>query len=138
MLVSFQILSDISLVHVKYRGFADFASTLAAAQACTEDPAFTPELPHFFDLGDVTGFEQDFAGFFAMQAQLAAVYPPKETDHLGVFYAPVGPAREMAELARKSWDGVPHMVLRILDDNDQAIAVLGLSRDDRAAHLTKI
>ncbi len=135
MTVNFKILSKINLVHIKYVGFADFASTLSAARACTNDPRFSPSLPHFFDLGDVTGFEQDFAGFFAMQAELANTYPPEENDHLGVYFAPDGPAREMAELARKSWDGVPHMVLRILDDYDLALGVLGLSRADLEMHL---
>lgn len=134
MSVTFEILKDLGLVYVRYEGFADLASTLENAQACTTHPDFHPGIPHYFDLSGATGYEMDFAQFFQLQAQLADVYLPDGVEHLGVFHAPDGPPREMAELARRSWADVPQMVLRIVETQAQALAILGLTEDDLAKH----
>lgn len=136
MPVAFEILPSLNLVHVRYDGFADLASTAKAAEACSQHPDFQPDLPHYFDLSGATGFEHDFVGFFAMQAKLAEMYTPFGSELFVVFNAPDGPAREMAELARKSWDGVPQIVLRIVQTEAEALALLGLSPTALAEHIS--
>ena len=141
MPVATRILPRASLVLVTYSGVAGIDESLAAIRDCAADPNFQSWFAHLVDLRAVTGYERDIAAFFAMQAQ-AIDHFPITADHghsfRMVMIAPPGPARGMAELVRRTWEGLGHAIVLVQEDEAGALAVLGQPHDTidalRAAH----
>ncbi|MDB2369122.1 hypothetical protein N9V68_00855 [Octadecabacter sp.] len=129
---SSKIFPDIGLVYVRYWGVANIETTQASILACASDPEFRPDMRHFFDVSGVTRVNADVAEVMKMQAKLAEVYRALNIDYFAVFLAPDGPPRQMAEMARKSWDAMPYMTMRILDTYDAVVEVLQLNPADIA------
>ena len=129
MAVEFRILPDLALVAVRYSGIAQLAETVAKLQACATHPDFHPAFRHVVDLRDVTDFERDILGFFKMQAQAAEQFAANiqgEHPFHMVMLAPAGPAWEMADLVRKTWEGLGLTIVRVVDTPDAVIDLLGL------------
>ena len=127
MPVTVRILHDHGLVVVRYDGEATIEGTLAALTGAAADPAFAASRRHLIDMRDVTGYERDFARFFAMQAQFADHVPARAGDLLAVYIAPGRPAQEMAQMAARTWDGHTDVAIRIVADSGDAGDLLGLA-----------
>jgi len=129
MAVSYQILPHHALIVVAYRGTATLAETVAMAASCAAHPDFRNNFRHLVDLRAVSGFEQDIPGYFAMQARVIEMFPVIGEGFVEltmVMIAPPGPPRQMAERIRRSWDGLDSAILRIVEDAEAALSVLGL------------
>lgn len=138
MPVTFRILPRFTLVLVTYAGCAGLDETIRGARACAADPAFRPSMRHLVDLRAVTGWERDFAGFMAMQAQLAGIFGWHRSAAMVVAIAPHAPAREMAGLVTRSWDGLTGPALRMALDEEQALSMLGLPEGSLADLLARV
>jgi hypothetical protein len=132
MPVTFRILPQINLLHVAYAGCAGLAETVQLAADCAAHPDFRSSLRHLIDLGAVTDFERDVPGYFAMQARVIELFPVVGEGFQSltmVVIAPPGPPRQMAEMVRRSWDGLDGAIVRIVEDEAAALSVLGLPAD---------
>lgn len=129
MPIEMRLVPQCALVLVTYSGMAGLQETLAAMRICAADPDFRPHFSHLVDLQQVTNYERDLAGFFRMQAQAIDIFPL--LSHEGrpfsmVLIAPPGAPRGMAELVRRSWDGLNQIIVVLQETEAQALAVLGL------------
>lgn len=137
MTVAVRILPEAGLVLVRYAGFATVEATLAALGRAAADPAFARCARHLVDLRHVTGFERDHARFFAMQARIAGHAPVLPAGLLVVYLAPTETAQRMAQMARKSWEGVGDMTIIVAADAEGAASVLGLKGPAALADLLR-
>lgn len=127
MPVSFRILPHRALVLVTYTGMAGLQETIERTAECASHPDFRPTHRHLVDVSRITGYERDFPGFFAMQAKVMESYPPPlGHDQMFLFLAPTRAGQEMAQMVRRSWDGLDAIIVRIVEDEAQALALLGL------------
>lgn len=127
MPVSYRILPSLDLVVVTYRGIAGLAETMDQAEACSRHPDFRPSMRTLVDLTLVTGHERDFPEFFRMQARLMETYSRGLGEQLFVYLAPTPIAQSMAQMVVRQWEGLGHMILRLVEEEDQALALLGIA-----------
>jgi hypothetical protein len=78
------------------------------------------------DLSRVTGVERNFPELLKMQARFVETLLPAGRDLLVTFYAPTRAGQELAQMARKSWQGLEALVVLIHEDEAEALALLGL------------
>jgi hypothetical protein len=126
MPVAFRILPSRALVLVTYSGVAGLQETIERTAECARHPDFDLRYRHLVDVSRITGYERDFPGFFAMQAKVMESYPPQGQDQIFVFLAPTRQGQEMAQMVRRSWDGLNWAIVRIVEDEGQALDLLGL------------
>lgn len=126
MPVDFRLLPSRNLIVLTFHGVAGLGESMAAATACARHPRFHPHCRQLIDLRAVTGWERDFPGFMALQAALVEVFDWKRTEAMIVAIAPHRPAQEMAGLVARSWQGLGGPTLRLVTDEGQALAMLGL------------
>ncbi|MBI1217547.1 MAG: hypothetical protein GC186_03275 [Rhodobacteraceae bacterium] len=125
MAVSFRILTERGLVYVLYEGFARLEDSFHAFSAYAQHPDCRPGQRQFVDLSGVTAVERDFVGVIALQAMKAEVFVAQGVQTLVAYYAPSEPARTLAALAIRSWDGTSGVVPRIFETEEAALAFLG-------------
>ncbi|EKD60758.1 MAG: hypothetical protein ACD_54C00567G0001 [uncultured bacterium] len=100
--------------------------SMEVVAAATNHPDYRPAMRQLCDLSRVTGVERDYLALLRMQAKIVeSLYTP-ESELVVLFYAPQRAGREMAQMARKSWEGLNSVLVLILDREAQALAVLGL------------
>ena len=128
MPVTFQILKDLPLLHIKCSGTVHFEETSDAAAACAANPDFYPQMPHLFDYSAVTDFDRDYVKFFELQAKLLETYKPGGDASLVVVYAPTPVGQKMFDQLSKTWDPFSHIQARLCEDYDAAFEILGISR----------
>ena len=127
MSVSFRILTDLGVVHVRYRGRVVIRETIAAFTDYMNHPDCRPGQKQLVDLSGVTGFDNDFASILEMQAIKADHFVGQPVETLLAYYAPSRLARRIASFVLRSWEGSDHLVARVLDTEAEALAFLGLS-----------
>lgn len=133
MPVSFAVFPDRGLAYIKYSGVAGIEETMRGMQAYMNHPDFRLGQKQLLDLSEVTGMERDYAGFMAMAARTLDMFVQGPAEHLIVYYVPTPPAREMAELAIRSWADVQGVVTLLQEDEAEALALLGLRERSIAA-----
>ncbi|MDP2087431.1 MAG: hypothetical protein Q8K20_19735 [Gemmobacter sp.] len=136
MPVSYKILPKLDLVLVTFSGMVGLQETLLSAGECGRHPDFRPGMKHLFDLTDVTGHERDFPAYFAMQAKVLENLPPTGGDHLLMFLAPTRAGQDMAELVRRTWEGLPRAIVLVHETAAEALATLGLRERSLADVMT--
>lgn len=80
----------------------------------------------FCDLSAVTGVERNFPELLKMQAKIVEEMGPAGPELLVMFYAPTRAGQELAQMARKSWEGLDSVIVLIQETEADALAVLGL------------
>jgi len=121
MPIAFHILPHRNLVVGRYSGFAGLQETVQQAAECVAHPGFRPTMRHLVDLTEVTGDESDFPRHFAMQATVMEQLFVPGLDHVFVHLAPTRPGQEMARMVRRSWDGLDHLALRIVEHEAEVL-----------------
>lgn len=137
MPASYRLLPSRNLVLLSFSGVAGLDETLEGAQEIASRPAFRPHMRHLVDLRGVTAWERDFPGFMALQARLMDIFQWRPAEALVVAIAPHRPAKEMAGLVARSWEGLDGPLLRVVTDEEQALALLGL-REKSLAELQAV
>ncbi|MFN4058845.1 MAG: hypothetical protein ACK4HW_11805 [Roseinatronobacter sp.] len=131
--IAFRILPDLGLIAVRYEGVAQLQETMVVLSACAAHPDFHPAFRHVVDLRAVTDFERDMLGFFKMQAQAIEKFPQNilgEFPFHMVMLAPPGAPWEMADLVRRTWEGLGLTIVRVVDTPDAVVDLLGLRAKD--------
>ena len=139
MPISFRIVPEHAVIVVQYRGVAGLAETHAMIAECAAHPDFHPAYRHLVDLRAVTDYDHDLLGFFALQASAIDFFPVISEDghrFQMVLVAPAGPPRAMAEMVRRSWDGLDLVRVVIQDSLEDALEVLGIGPEHREAVVT--
>jgi hypothetical protein len=126
MPVGFRILPRHGLCVVTFSGLVGIDETRDSVGECARHPDFRPGMRHIFDLTHVTGVERDYPAYLALQAKALENLGPSPFESLLVYLAPTRPAQEMAELIRKSWEGLDWAIVRIVSDEMQALELLGV------------
>lgn len=125
MAVSFRILPDRGLVYIRYDGSLNATEGMVAFRDYMAHPDCRPGQKHLVDLSRVTTVERDYAVILQLQATKADHFLGPATETLIVYFAPTPVPRQAAGIILRSWDGVDHVIARVLDDEAQALAVLG-------------
>jgi len=110
-----------------------FSESIAAVAAVAHHPDHHDTMRQLCDLSGVESVEQDFFALMQTQARMAEHLVPRQGEKIVVFYAPHATARQMANMARKSWDGLDQVLVRVVAREDQALALLGLKQTRIAA-----
>ena len=105
----FHVMPHRNLVVARYRGFAGLHETVEKAAECAAHPGFRPTMRHLVDLMEITGYERDFPRYFAMQATVMEKFFVPGAEHVFVYLAPTRPGQEMAQMVRRSWEGLDHL-----------------------------
>lgn len=126
MPVDIRVLPERNLVLAIYTGVAGLRETTERAAECAAHPGFRASMRHLVDLSRITGYERDFPGFFAMQAKVMEDFVSPGGDHIFLFYAPTRAGQEMANMVRRSWEGLERAIIVVHDDEAEALATLGL------------
>ncbi len=126
MPVQFKILPQYNLVVFTYSGHVTFQETSDVVAAAAADPDHRHGMRQLCDVSGVTEVERDFPALMKMQARLAESMIAKGPELLVLFYAPNLVGREMAEMARRSWDGLESVIVMVQDQEDLALTLLGI------------
>lgn len=125
MPVSFHILAARGLVYIRYSGTLVAAEGLAAFRDYMQHPDCRPGQKHLVDLSRVTGIAADIPALLHLQAVKADQFLGPVPETLITYFAPNEVTRRAANMILRSWDGVDHVVARVLSDEEQIMAVLG-------------
>lgn len=126
MPVSVHILKSHGIVYVRYVGVARIDETRKALADYARHPDCRPGQNQLVDLARVTAVDDDFPALMALQAGKVDLFLANGDRPLIVYYAPSKAAQTMARMALRSWEGVHGIVARMLTDEAEALAVLGL------------
>ncbi len=126
MPVSYKILPARNLVLFTYSGMVGIEESLQAVMEATAHPDHRDDMRQLCDLATVTGVERDFPALLKMQAKMLESMHRAQSERLVLFFAPTRPGQELAQMARKSWEGLNSVLVRVLDSEAQALAILGL------------
>jgi hypothetical protein len=126
MPADFEILHDHALVLVRYEGHATIADGFEAFERFMRHPERNPTYNHLVDLGGISDFDADFAGLFRLQARKAAGLTEVEPSVMIVYHTPTKVSQRLAQQVLRSWEGLPGAVIRIAQDWEGAMDILGL------------
>lgn len=126
MPVTFALLPQRNLVLFTYLGEVTMQQVAQVVAEATLHPDHRDGMSHLCDLSRVTGIEKDFAALLKMQAQLTESFAVRQSDRIVVFYAPNPVARSIAQMAKRSWDGLNSVIVLMHEDEAEALALLGL------------
>jgi hypothetical protein len=135
MPVCFHLLPSRNLILFRYSGFIRLDEPAAAVQASTQAPGFRPGMRHLVDVSQATGVDRDWPALLRQQADIASVMVPQGPEQLVLFYAPTRAGQWMAQMARRSWEGLNIVSVRVIEDEAEALALLGLPERSIAALL---
>ncbi len=133
MSVWYQVLPRLNLAVFAYSGHVTFAESLAAVAAVARHPDHHDTMRQLCDLSGVTGVERNFPELMQMQARMAESLLPANGERIVVFFAPTAAARQLANMACKSWDGLDQVLVRVVEREEQALALMGLKQTAIAA-----
>ena len=133
MPVSFRVHPRHSLVYVRYSGTPGVEETLRAMQSCLSHPDFRLTFRHLVDFSAVTDFRRDHAELMRLAARMPDLLDDPQHGVLLVYYAPTPEAQALAQAVMKSYHGVSHSVLVVVDEPQKALDCLGLDGVDFAA-----
>ncbi len=125
MPISYSILSDRDLAVVIYDGDITAAERAEVIGEVIRHRSFRPDQMHLVDLSGVTGWEAEIAQSVQPGEVLSDWMRPADRQTLCVYYAPTDTARGLAAILARAWDGVPGVVPLVLDDEAEALAILG-------------
>ena len=137
MSVEFRIVPWHGVCIVTFIGEIGIAETMASIAECARHPDFRLGMNHLFDLSTVTGVEKDFPAYLSLQAKALENIGPAPSNGLLVYFAPTRIAQDMAEMIRKSWEGLDWVVVRVVTEEDQALDLLGIQAESVAALLAQ-
>ncbi|NEY88949.1 hypothetical protein [Tabrizicola oligotrophica] len=126
MPVHTEVLPRFNLALFFYSGQVTFDEARGAVAAVSRHPDHHDTMRQLCDLSEVTGVERDFPELMKLQARMAEDLMSHRGERLVVFYAPTSAGQALAQMARKSWDGLDIVLVRVVEREDQALALLGL------------
>ncbi len=125
MPITYSILSNRDLAVVVYQGAISAAERTAVIGEVVRHRSFRPDQMHLVDLSGVTGWDEDLARSVTPGEVHRDWMRRQDRQTLCVYYAPTDRARELAGILARAWDGIPGVVPLVLDDEAEALAILG-------------
>lgn len=135
MPIEYAFFDDPALICIRYCGHIIADDLIEAATQFGAEMTEFSSHPHFFDFSRVTGYTIDHPKFMSFMALLADIYPADGNEQLFVFYAPPGAPAEMAELARRPWEGNSRILIRVTEERSHAADILGGAQQELRNHL---
>ena len=135
MPVTFKIIPKRQLILFTYSGLVTLQESMDIVAQSARDPLHQPWQRHLCDLSAVTEVERDFLRLMQMQAKIAETFQPQAHDTIVLFYAPTKAGQMMAEMARKSWEGLNSVLVMVQHSEAQALAMLDLPEQNLQALL---
>ena len=124
MPITYSILSDRDLAVVIYEGDISADERAEVIGEVIRHRSFRPDQMHLVDLSGVTSWEDEIAQA-VKSGEVLQDWQHHDRQTLCVYYAPTDTARDLAEVLARAWDGVPGVVPLVLDDEAEALAILG-------------
>lgn len=116
-----------------YRGFTPLEDTIAMVQAYAAHPDYAPGQKVVFDLRGVTRASRDFVRYLDGQARAVEVLGTAAHEQLVVMLADNPEGLHMAQRGQRAWAGVRSIVIVIVDNETEALDILGLPDTSLAA-----
>lgn len=138
MPVSYRILKDQGLAYVRYEGVATLDETMAAFAEYAQDPECRPGLKQLVDLSALTDIKFDFPKLMQTQAQKADVFMAGAAETLIVYLAQSPMALSMARAIMRSWEPFPSVVPVVIEEETEALSILGLQQRSVSELLTVV
>ena len=126
MTVHTYVLPQLNLAVFAYVGHITFAEAQAAVSEVARHPDHHDTMRQLCDLAGVESVERNFLALMQTQARMAEHLIPPQGERIVVFHAPHAMAQQVAHMARKSWDGQDQVLVRVVDREEQSLALLGL------------
>ena len=127
MPIRYSVLPDRDLAVVIYEGEISASERAAAMAEIVRHRNFRPDQMHLVDLSAVTGWEPELE-HQVQSGDVAQDWGWRDARQtLCVYYAPTEPARTLANVLARVWADNPRVVPLVLDDEAQALAILGQS-----------
>lgn len=136
MSVSFRILKSRSMVYVRYQGRVDIRESMELFGEYARHPDCQPGQRQFIDLSEVTEIERDYTAIMEMQAMKTDVFMAGGAQPIIIYYTPTDFSRSMAGLIVKSWEPFSAVVPLIIEDEAEALNILGLKEKSISQLLT--
>ena len=127
MPLTYEILPARGIVLITYWGIAGLEESGEVFGRYTHDPDAAPGQKYLFDLSRVTGVEDDFPRFMEHQARAAPELGARVKPSMMVYYCPTPEGRRMAEMMRRTWDGLNGPPIAAIEDEAEALALVGCS-----------
>ena len=124
MPISYSILSDRDLAVVVYQGEISAAERAEVIADVVRHRSFRPDQMHLVDLSAVTGWDPALESAVT-PGEVRQDWTRQNRQTLCVYYAPTEMARSLAGILVKAWEGNPGVVPLVLDDEAEALAILG-------------
>ena len=124
MPISFSILSDRDLALVVYEGHITVEERAEVVANVVRHRNFRPDQMHLVDLSGVTGWEPALEDA-VMPGEVRRDWMRQARETLCVYYAPSAAGQALAEILARAWEGIPGVVPIVLDDEAEALAILG-------------
>jgi hypothetical protein len=126
MPVHFKILPQRNLVVFTYFGQVAFQEVSDVVAAAARHPDHRMGMRQLCDVSRVTGVERDFPALMKMQARIAEDLHPEGREMLVLFYAPTPVGKDIAQMARRSWEGLNSVIVLVQEQESEALALFGL------------
>ncbi len=126
MPVTFAIMPHRQLILFTYFGRVTIDEASEIVAQCARHPEYRPWLRQLCDVSGVTSVEQNFVSLLKMQAKFVETLQPDGHDLIVVFYAPTAVGKSMAEMARKSWEGLNSVIVMVQPNEAETLGMLGL------------
>lgn len=130
MAVTWRLLPQFGLVHVVYTGTAGYGETLEAIEAINRHPDYRPHFRHLADFRAIEAIELDYPSFLAFQARVADFMMPPEGAPYIVYLADSPLSRRAVSMVLKSWEGATPFTAVVMEDERDALELLGLAGRD--------
>lgn len=127
MPVSFQIYPSRGVVLARFSGHILLEDCLASAKAYSEHPDANPAQNQLIDLSGITSYEADFVKMMSTMAQLPDHLLRPGAEPMIVYISPTRLSQEITTTVLRSMSGVAGVVVRVAEDEAQALEILGLA-----------
>ena len=127
MPATFEILTELNLVYVRYTGVMLVDDSLEAFGAYARHPDAHPGQRHLIDLSRITDMERDFTRVMQLQAYKGEELAHRGPDTIMVYLATTPISRRAATLAKNGWTDVQGVICLVQDTEETALEALGLS-----------
>ena len=114
------------VMYARFEGHITVPEATAAFQSYMDHEDHAPGQKHLVDFSRVTSFDAEYPELFQFFANMDAGTEPTRTNALFVYYATSELTRSMSQKAVNCWSASTHVVVRVLETEQDALEVLGL------------
>jgi hypothetical protein len=133
---SFRILKSLNLVYVRYEGRIRIRESMDLFASYAQHPDCRPGQKQIVDLSAVTDYERDYTAMMEMQAMKTDVFLAEGNQPIILYFAPTQLSQKLARLIIKSWEPFSAVVPLIIEDEAEALQIIGIEEKSIAGMLS--